>query len=85
MYAIRSYYDTVAAHLPVKLSDKQAVLELPTAREQMEKLLTLLDAEIEILEIERKIRGRVKKQMEKTQKEFYLNEQMRAIQRNNFV
>jgi ATP-dependent Lon protease len=73
--------DTVAAHLPVKLSDKQAVLELPTAREQMEKLLTLLDAEIEILEIERKIRGRVKKQMEKTQKEFYLNEQMRAIQK----
>ncbi|MGB7971951.1 MAG: endopeptidase La [Candidatus Deferrimicrobiaceae bacterium] len=73
--------DTVAAHLPVKLSDKQAVLELPTTRERMEKLLTLLDAEIEILEIEKRIRGRVKKQMEKTQKEFYLNEQMRAIQK----
>ncbi len=73
--------DTVAAHLPVKLPDKQAVLELPTTREQMEKLLTLLDAEIEILEIEKRIRGRVKKQMEKTQKEFYLNEQMRAIQK----
>ncbi len=73
--------DTVAAHLPVKLSDKQAVLELPTAREQMERLLTLIEGEIEILEIERKIRGRVKKQMEKTQREFYLNEQMRAIQR----
>jgi len=73
--------DTVAAHLPVKLSDKQAVLELPTTRERMEKLLALLDAEIEILEIEKRIRGRVKKQMEKTQKEFYLNEQMRAIQK----
>ena len=73
--------DTVAAHLPVKLSDKQAVLELPTAREQMERLLTLIEGEIEILEIERKIRGRVKKQMEKTQREFYLNEQMRAIQK----
>ncbi|HEU5360658.1 MAG TPA: endopeptidase La [Candidatus Deferrimicrobiaceae bacterium] len=73
--------DTVAAHLPVKLSDKQAVLELPTAREQLEKLLTLLESEIEILEIEKKIRGRVKKQMERTQREFYLNEQMRAIQK----
>ncbi len=73
--------DTVAAHLPVKISEKQAVLELSTTREQMEKLLTLLEAEIEILEIEKKIRGRVKKQMEKTQREFYLNEQMRAIQK----
>ncbi len=73
--------DLVAAHLHVKLSDKQAVLELPTARAQIEKLLALLESEIEILEIERKIRGRVKKQMEKTQREFYLNEQMRAIQK----
>jgi len=73
--------DTVAAHLPIKLADKQEILEFPTAREQMEKLLTLLEAEIEILEIEKKIRGRVKKQMEKTQREFYLNEQMRAIQK----
>src|SRR3990172_4634917 len=68
--------DTVAAHLPIKLSDKQAVLELSTARDQMEKLLALLEGEIEILEIEKKIRGRVKKQMERTQREFYLNEQM---------
>ena len=73
--------DTVAAHLPVKLADKQAVLELPTVRGQMEKLLALLEAEVEILEIEKKIRGRVKKQMERTQREFYLNEQMRAIQK----
>jgi len=73
--------DTVAAHLPIKLSDKQAVLELSTARDQMEKLLALLEGEIEILEIEKKIRGRVKKQMERTQREFYLNEQMRAIQK----
>ncbi len=73
--------DTVAAHLPIKLLDKQEILELPTSREQMEKILALLAAEIEILEIEKKIRGRVKKQMEKTQREFYLNEQMRAIQK----
>jgi len=73
--------DTVAAHLPIKLSDKQEILELPTVKEQMEKLLTVLESEIEILEIEKKIRGRVKKQMEKTQREFYLNEQMRAIQK----
>jgi len=73
--------DTVAAHLPIKLADKQSVLELPTTREQMEKLLSLLEGEIEILEIERRIRGRVKKQMERTQREFYLNEQMRAIQK----
>jgi ATP-dependent Lon protease len=73
--------DTVVAHLPVKLTDKQEILELPTPKDQMEKLLPLLEGEIEILEIEKKIRGRVKKQMERTQKEFYLNEQMRAIQK----
>jgi ATP-dependent Lon protease len=73
--------DTVISHLPVKLTDKQEVLELPTVKDQMEKLLPLLEGEIEILEIEKKIRGRVKKQMERTQKEFYLNEQMRAIQK----
>ncbi|MBI5418568.1 MAG: endopeptidase La [Deltaproteobacteria bacterium] len=73
--------DLVGAHLPIKLSDKQAVLEIETDRERLEKLLTLMEAEIEILEIERKIRGRVKKQMERTQREFYLNEQMRAIQK----
>ena len=73
--------DTVAAHLPIKLAEKQTVLELETGTGQLEKLLAILEAEIEILEIERRIRGRVKKQMEKTQREFYLNEQMRAIQK----
>jgi ATP-dependent Lon protease len=73
--------DTVVAHLPIRLTDKQEILELPTVKDQMEKLLPLLEGEIEILEIEKKIRGRVKKQMERTQKEFYLNEQMRAIQK----
>jgi len=76
-----SLADTVAAHLPIKLTDKQAILELPSGTSQLEKLLAILEAEIEILEIERRIRGRVKKQMEKTQREFYLNEQMRAIQK----
>ncbi|PWB67942.1 MAG: endopeptidase La [Deltaproteobacteria bacterium] len=73
--------DTVAAHLPIKVSEKQAVLEIESDKERLEKLLGLMEAEIEILEIERRIRGRVKKQMEKTQREFYLNEQMRAIQK----
>jgi ATP-dependent Lon protease len=73
--------DAVGAHLPIKLSDKQAVLEIDSDRERLEKLLTLMEGENEILEIEKKIRGRVKKQMERTQREFYLNEQMRAIQK----
>jgi len=73
--------DLVAAHLPVKVADKQAVLELDTDRERLEKLYALAEGEIEILDLERKIRGRVKKQMERTQREFYLNEQMRAIQK----
>ncbi|MGE5753102.1 MAG: LON peptidase substrate-binding domain-containing protein, partial [Deltaproteobacteria bacterium] len=73
--------DTVAAHLPIKLSEKQAVLEIESDKERLEKILGLMEAEIEILEIERRIRGRVKKQMERTQREFYLTEQMRAIQK----
>jgi ATP-dependent Lon protease len=73
--------DMAGAHLPVRLSDKQAILELESERERLEKLLSLMESEIEILEIEKKIRGRVKKQMERTQREFYLNEQMRAIQK----
>jgi ATP-dependent Lon protease len=73
--------DTVATHLPVKIADKQALLEIESDRERLEKILALLEAEVEILEIERRIRGRVKKQMERTQREFYLNEQMRAIQK----
>ena len=73
--------DTLAAQLPVKVSEKQAVLELETDAERLEKLLLLMESEVEVLEIERRIRGRVKKQMEKNQREFYLNEQMRAIQK----
>ncbi|HQU12960.1 MAG TPA: endopeptidase La, partial [Thermodesulfobacteriota bacterium] len=73
--------DTLAAQLPVKVAEKQAVLELETDAERLEKLLLLMESEVEVLEIERRIRGRVKKQMEKNQREFYLNEQMRAIQK----
>ncbi|MGB7630170.1 MAG: LON peptidase substrate-binding domain-containing protein, partial [Candidatus Deferrimicrobium sp.] len=73
--------DTLAAQLPVKVSEKQGVLELETDAERLEKLLLLMESEVEVLEIERRIRGRVKKQMEKSQREFYLNEQMRAIQK----
>jgi len=73
--------DTIVAHLPVKHPDKQAMLEMETPRDRLEKLYELMQAEIEILQVERKIRSRVKKQMEKTEKEYYLNEQMRAIQK----
>jgi ATP-dependent Lon protease len=73
--------DTLAAQLPIKVQEKQTVLELESEEERLEKLLMLMEAEVEVLEIERRIRGRVKKQMEKTQREFYLNEQMRAIQK----
>jgi ATP-dependent Lon protease len=73
--------DTLAAQLPFKVQEKQSVLELESEEERLEKLLMLMEAEVEVLEIERRIRGRVKKQMEKTQREFYLNEQMRAIQK----
>ncbi|MBN2499057.1 MAG: endopeptidase La [Deltaproteobacteria bacterium] len=73
--------DTVAAHLNLKLSDKQVVLETESALDRLKKLYELMEAEIEILQIEKKIRTRVKKQMERTQKEYYLNEQMSAIQK----
>jgi ATP-dependent Lon protease len=73
--------DTVAAHLNLKLNDKQALLETESTLERLRKLYELMQAEIEILQIERKIRTRVKKQMERTQKEYYLNEQMQAIQK----
>ncbi len=74
--------DTVVVHLnAIKLSDRQALLETLDPKARLERLLSLLDQEIEILEVERKIRSRVKKQMERTQKEYYLNEQMAAIQR----
>ncbi len=73
--------DTIVAHLQLKLSDKQKLLETEIPAERLEKLYGHLQSEIEILQVEKKIRGRVKKQMEKTQKEYYLNEQMQAIQR----
>ncbi len=73
--------DTVAANLNLKLKDKQTLLETEDAQVRLKKLYELLQAEIEILQIEKKIRTRVKKQMERTQKEYYLNEQMQAIQK----
>lgn len=73
--------DSIVAHLNLKLADKQELLALANPAQRLEKLLTLMEAEIEILQIEKKIRSRVKRQMEKTQKEYYLNEQMRAIQK----
>jgi ATP-dependent Lon protease len=74
--------DTIAANLPtIKLADRQALLEMEDAKKRLERLYELMQAEIEILQVEKKIRSRVKKQMEKTQKEYYLNEQMQAIQK----
>src|SRR5215831_63923 len=74
--------DTIIANLPtIKLSDRQALLEMEDAKARLERLYELMQAEIEILQVEKKIRSRVKKQMEKTQKEYYLNEQMQAIQK----
>ena len=74
--------DTIAANLPtIKLADRQGLLEMEEPKKRLERLYELMQAEIEILQVERKIRSRVKKQMEKTQKEYYLNEQMQAIQK----
>lgn len=73
--------DVICSHLPLKLKDKQMILETIDVRERLETLLTLLNNEQEVLELERKIGQRVKKQMEKTQKEYYLREQMKAIQK----
>ncbi len=73
--------DSIVAHLNLKLTDKQVILETSDPVTRLEKLLELMQAEIEILQVEKKIRTRVKKQMEKTQKEYYLNEQMQAIQK----
>ncbi|MFZ9086645.1 MAG: LON peptidase substrate-binding domain-containing protein, partial [Steroidobacteraceae bacterium] len=70
--------DTVAAHMALKLSDKQRVLEIQDVRERMEHILALIEGEMEVLQIEKKIRSRVKSQMEKSQREYYLNEQMKA-------
>src|SRR6202000_1896679 len=73
--------DTVAAHLSVKISDRQALLETLSTTERLEKVLQLIEGEIGVLQVERKIRSRVKRQMEKTQREYYLNEQLKAIQK----
>jgi len=73
--------DTIVAHLGIKLEDRQNLLETFSTAERLEKVLGQMRAEIEILEVERRIRSRVKKQMERSQKEYYLNEQMRAIQK----
>jgi ATP-dependent Lon protease len=73
--------DTIAAHLSLKLNDKQTILETESPQKRLERLYELMQSEIEILQVEQKIRTRVKKQMEKSQKEYYLNEQMQAIQK----
>lgn len=73
--------DTISAHLSLKLEEKQAVLEMVSERERLEHLMALIESEIDLLDIEKRIRGRVKKQMEKSQREYYLNEQMKAIQK----
>jgi ATP-dependent Lon protease len=73
--------DTVAAQMTLKLSEKQKVLEIASIRQRLEHVLGLIDGEIDMLRIEKRIRGRVKQQMEKSQREYYLNEQMKAIQK----
>ena len=73
--------DTIAAHLPLKLEQKQEVLEMFDVKRRLEHLLALMETELDILQVEKRIRGRVKKQMEKSQREYYLNEQVKAIQK----
>lgn len=73
--------DTIAAHLSIKLEEKQKILEIMDLAQRLEKLVGVMESEIDLLQIEKKIRGRVKRQMEKTQREYYLNEQMKAIQK----
>lgn len=73
--------DTMAAHMPLKLEDKQSVLEMVNVGERLEYLMAMMESEIDLLQVEKRIRTRVKKQMEKSQREYYLNEQMKAIQK----
>ncbi|KUE79176.1 endopeptidase La [Aeromonas schubertii] len=73
--------DTMAAHMPLKLEDKQKVLEFASVAERIEFLMAMMESEIDLLQVEKRIRSRVKKQMEKSQREYYLNEQMKAIQK----
>lgn len=73
--------DTISAHLSIKLDEKQKILEILDLQKRLEKLVGVMESEIDLLQVEKKIRGRVKRQMEKTQREYYLNEQMKAIQK----
>ena len=73
--------DTIAAHMPLKLADKQSVLEMSEVNQRLEYLMAMMESEIDLLQVEKRIRNRVKKQMEKSQREYYLNEQMKAIQK----
>jgi len=73
--------DTIAAHMSLKIEEKQKILEIENLRERLEHLIGLMEAEIDLLQVEKRIRGRVKRQMEKSQREYYLNEQMKAIQK----
>ncbi len=73
--------DTIAAHMSLKLDEKQHVLEIRTVQLRLEHLISLIEGELDVLQIEKRIRGRVKQQMEKSQREYYLNEQMKAIQK----
>ena len=72
--------DTISAHLSLKLEEKQSVLEMVSERERLEHIMAQIESELDLLDVEKRIRGRVKKQMEKSQREYYLNEQMKAIQ-----
>ncbi|MDH5784655.1 MAG: endopeptidase La [Chromatiales bacterium] len=73
--------DTIAAHMALKIDEKQEILEITDLRERFEHLLAMMESELDLLQVEKRIRGRVKKQMEKSQREYYLNEQMKAIQK----
>ncbi|MEZ5650607.1 MAG: endopeptidase La [Burkholderiaceae bacterium] len=73
--------DTIAAHLPIKIEQKQTILETSSVAERLERLLAQIETELDILQVEKRIRGRVKRQMEKSQREYYLNEQVKAIQK----
>jgi ATP-dependent Lon protease len=73
--------DTIASHLAIKIADKQDILEITAVSNRLERVYTLMESEISVLQVEKKIRSRVKRQMEKTQREYYLNEQMKAIQK----
>jgi ATP-dependent Lon protease len=73
--------DTIAAHMTLKVEERQELLECINVRERLERLMTLMESEIDLLQVEKRIRGRVKRQMEKSQREYYLNEQMKAIQK----